>query len=52
MDNQAGENSMIAFHTIAIPHDDMEKKLMDSFLPGRDGVQQEVKKSAKQGKLL
>lgn len=43
---------MTAFHTIAILHDNTEKKLMDSFLPGRDGVQQEVEKSAEQGKLL
>jgi hypothetical protein len=43
---------MTAFHTIAIPHDNMEKKLLDGFLASRDRVQQEVEKSAGQGKLL
>lgn len=43
---------MTAFHTIAISHDDMEKKLMDSFLAGRDGVQQEVEKDSTQRRLF
>jgi hypothetical protein len=43
---------MTTFHTIAIPHDDMEKKLLDGFLAGRDRVQQEVERSAEQGRLL
>ncbi len=43
---------MTAFHTIAIPLDDMGKKLMDGFLVGRDRVQQEAGKEPEQWKLL
>jgi hypothetical protein len=43
---------MIAFPTIAIPHDDIEKKLLDGFLSGRGRFQQEVEKPAEQGKLF
>jgi hypothetical protein len=43
---------MTAFHTIAIPHDDMEKKLMDGFLTERDRFQQRVENFTEQGELL
>ncbi len=43
---------MIAFYTIAIRLESKGKKLFNSFLAGRDRVQQEVEKSAEQGKLL
>ena len=43
---------MIAFYTIAIRLESKGKKLFNSFLAGRDLVQQEVEKSAEQGKLL
>ena len=57
-----GEKIMTAFHTIAIPHDDILHRrvslyilgvnLLVGFVIGRDGVPQEVEKSAEQGKLL
>ena len=43
---------MTAYHTIAIPHGDIEKKPLDRFLAGRDRVQEEVEKGASQGNLL
>jgi len=52
---------MTAFHTIAIPHDDIlqarltmvnDKKLLNDFLAGRERVQEEVEKAAEQGKLF
>ncbi len=53
---------MTAFHIIAILRDDIlykypklrskEKKLLAGFLAGRERVQEEVKKSAEQGKLF
>ena len=47
-----------AFYRVAqaisetLPLESKEKKLLDGFLAGRDRVQQEVEKSAEQGKLL
>jgi hypothetical protein len=53
---------MSAFHTIAIPHEDIlqgllmldggEKKLWNGFLAGRDCVQEEVEKEYSQEKLF
>lgn len=43
---------MTAFHATAITQDNMKKKLFNGLLLGRDRVQQEVEKSAEQGKLL
>ena len=44
---------MTAFHTIAIPRDNiLQGRMPMSMLAGKTRVQQEVEKSAEQGKLL
>ena len=45
---------MTAFHTIAIPHDDIlqGRLTMDRFMSGRERIQEEVEKEGRQEKLL
>ena len=45
---------MTAFHTIAIPHDDIlqGRLTMDEFLSGKERVQEEVEMEGSQERLL